>query len=301
MGRLKSQGKSFEISKWEVWEAFRQVKANQGAAGVDGQSVADFEADLKNNLFKIWNRMSSGTYFPPAVRAVEIPKQHGGGMRMLGHSYRRGQGRPDRGRPASGVRVEPVFYGDSCGYRPGRSALDAVRACRDRLVHVLGVHVPATRGAAQGRGHVYPVPARDQQGRLEEDQRTGPRLAAAPQGRLHLRRARLLHIRICGSREVRLLPATRPAVRTRRRPGRMEIGVAVHDQSVQPGQARQDHAVVAGRAAILRPAGISGHRQSQKQRNIIYPSLEVFQSDRGGYVFSTVPPSTRWSAVPGGC
>jgi hypothetical protein len=84
VGRLKSQGKSFEISKWEVWEAFRQVKANQGAAGVDGQSVADFEADLKNNLFKIWNRMSSGTYFPPAVRAVEIPKQHGGGTRMLG-------------------------------------------------------------------------------------------------------------------------------------------------------------------------------------------------------------------------
>jgi RNA-directed DNA polymerase len=84
MGKLKSQGKSFEISKQEVWEAFRQVKANQGAAGVDGQSVADFEADLKNNLFRIWNRMSSGTYFPPAVRAVEIPKQHGGGTRMLG-------------------------------------------------------------------------------------------------------------------------------------------------------------------------------------------------------------------------
>ena len=85
VGRLKSQGKSFEISKWEVWEAFRQVKANQGAAGVDGQSVADFEADLKNNLFKIWNRMSSGTYFPPPVKAVEIPKAHGAaGVRVLG-------------------------------------------------------------------------------------------------------------------------------------------------------------------------------------------------------------------------
>jgi RNA-directed DNA polymerase len=67
----------------EVWEA-RQVTANQGAAGVDGQSIADFEADPKNNLFKVWNRMSSGTYFPAAVRAVEIPKQHGGGTRMLG-------------------------------------------------------------------------------------------------------------------------------------------------------------------------------------------------------------------------
>ena len=79
MDALKSQGKPFDISKWEVWEAFRQVKANKGAAGVDGQSIADFEADLKNNLFRIWNRMSSGSYFPPAVRAVEIPKQHGGG------------------------------------------------------------------------------------------------------------------------------------------------------------------------------------------------------------------------------
>jgi RNA-directed DNA polymerase len=68
----------------EVWEAFRQVRANQGAAGVDGQSIADVEAYLKNNLFKVWNRMSSETYFPPAARAVEIPKQHGGGTRMLG-------------------------------------------------------------------------------------------------------------------------------------------------------------------------------------------------------------------------
>jgi RNA-directed DNA polymerase len=81
---LKLAGKPFEISKWEVWEAFREVKQNRGAAGVDGQSVAEFEADLQNNLYKIWNRMSSGSYFPPPVRAVEIPKQHGGGMRMLG-------------------------------------------------------------------------------------------------------------------------------------------------------------------------------------------------------------------------
>jgi RNA-directed DNA polymerase len=84
VNELKSCGKSFEISKWEVWEAFQKVKANQGAAGVDGVSIAEFEADLKNNLFKVWNRMSSGTWFPPAVRAVEIPKPHGGGSRMLG-------------------------------------------------------------------------------------------------------------------------------------------------------------------------------------------------------------------------
>ncbi|MEO3863052.1 hypothetical protein [Acrocarpospora sp. B8E8] len=84
MDKLKSQDKPFAISKRDVWEAFQEVRKNKGAAGVDGKSIEDFEADLKNNLYKIWNRMSSGTYFPPPVRAVEIPKQHGGGMRMLG-------------------------------------------------------------------------------------------------------------------------------------------------------------------------------------------------------------------------
>jgi hypothetical protein len=81
---LKSSGKSFEISKWEVWEAYRQVKANQGAPGVDGVTLEQFDADLKNQLYRIWNRMSSGTYFPPAVKAVQIPKSHGGGTRTLG-------------------------------------------------------------------------------------------------------------------------------------------------------------------------------------------------------------------------
>jgi RNA-directed DNA polymerase len=134
VGTLKSQGKSFEISKWEVWEAFRQVRANQGAAGVDGQSIADFEADLKNNLFKIWNRMSSGTYFPPAVRAVEIPKQHGGGMRMLGIPTVADRVAQTVVARHLGARVEPVFHEDSYGYRPGRSALDAAQACRDRCL-----------------------------------------------------------------------------------------------------------------------------------------------------------------------
>jgi retron-type reverse transcriptase len=76
-------GKPFGIPKRLVVQAWKQVKANGGAAGVDGQSIADFEADLKNNLYKVWNRMSSGTYFPPPVRAVEIPKA-GGGTRLLG-------------------------------------------------------------------------------------------------------------------------------------------------------------------------------------------------------------------------
>ncbi|MFG1711325.1 group II intron reverse transcriptase/maturase [Nonomuraea sp. M3C6] len=132
MDKLKSQGKPFDISKWEVWEAFQQVKRNKGAPGVDGQSIEDFEADLKNNLYKIWNRMSSGTYFPPPVRAVEIPKQHGGGTRMLGIPCvgdRVAQTVVARHLEA---RVEPVFHEDSYGYRPGKSALDAVERCRRR-------------------------------------------------------------------------------------------------------------------------------------------------------------------------
>ncbi len=71
------RAKPFDIPKWEVWEAYKRVRANQGVAGVDVQSIADFEADLSNNLYKLWNRLSSGSYFPPPVRRVEIPKDDG--------------------------------------------------------------------------------------------------------------------------------------------------------------------------------------------------------------------------------
>ena len=74
MDALKPSGKPFEITKWEVWEAYRQVKANRGAQGVDGVTLEEFDKDLKNNLYEIWNRMSSGSYFPPPVLAVEIPE-----------------------------------------------------------------------------------------------------------------------------------------------------------------------------------------------------------------------------------
>jgi RNA-directed DNA polymerase len=77
------RAKPFEIPKREVWEAYKRVKANQGAAGVDGQSIAEFEADLADNLYKLWNRMSSGSYFPPPVRRVELLKDDGG-TRPLG-------------------------------------------------------------------------------------------------------------------------------------------------------------------------------------------------------------------------
>ena len=83
MNTSLSEGKSFENSKREVWQAYERVKANKGAPGVDGVSLADFETDLKGNLYRVWNRMSSGSYFPPPVRAVPIPKPDGK-VRMLG-------------------------------------------------------------------------------------------------------------------------------------------------------------------------------------------------------------------------
>jgi RNA-directed DNA polymerase len=123
--------KPFDISKQMVWEAYQRVKANKGAAGVDGQSVGQFEQDLKDNLYRLWNRMSSGSYFPPPVKAVEIPKASGG-VRILGVPT-------VADRIAQTVvamylerLVEPIFHPDSYGYRPGRSALDAVARCRER-------------------------------------------------------------------------------------------------------------------------------------------------------------------------
>jgi len=127
----RSQVKPFDIPKSMVWEAYQRVKANKGAAGVDGQSVEQFEQDLRNNLYRLWNRMSSGSYFPPPVKAVEIPKASGG-VRILGIPT-------VADRIAQTVvamflerLVEPVFHPDSYGYRPGRSALDAVAVCRER-------------------------------------------------------------------------------------------------------------------------------------------------------------------------
>jgi RNA-directed DNA polymerase len=124
--------KSFEISKWVVWEAYRKVKSNRGAAGVDEESIAEFEADLKGNLFKLWNRMSSGTYFPPPVLAVEIPKADGKGVRVLGVPTVADRIAQTVVRLYLEPEVEPMFHPDSYGYRPGRSALDAVQACRRR-------------------------------------------------------------------------------------------------------------------------------------------------------------------------
>ena len=131
MSELKSAEKPFVISKWEVQEAYETVKANGGAPGVDGCSIEDFEADLRGNLYKIWNRMSSGSYFPPPVRAVEIPKASGG-VRVLGvPTVADRVAQTVVARRLEG-KVEPIFHPDSYGYRPARSALDAVGVCRAR-------------------------------------------------------------------------------------------------------------------------------------------------------------------------
>ena len=123
--------KPFDIAKRTIWEAYQRVKANRGAAGIDGETIAMFEQDLSRNLYKLWNRMSSGTYFPPPVKQVEIPKATGG-TRKLGVPTV-----ADRvGQTAVKLLIEPildaVFHADSYGYRPGKSAKQAVAITRQR-------------------------------------------------------------------------------------------------------------------------------------------------------------------------
>jgi len=126
-----SATKPFIIPKQLVVEAFKAVKANAGAAGVDRQSIEEFERELKDNLYKVWNRMSSGSYFPPPVKAVEIPKKNGG-MRILGVPTVSDRVAQMVVKLIFEPCVEPVFLPDSYGYRPGKSALDAVEITRKR-------------------------------------------------------------------------------------------------------------------------------------------------------------------------
>jgi len=125
------KAKPFVIPKQLVWDAYQRVKANRGAAGVDGESLAAFEQDLKGNLYKVWNRMSSGSYFPPPVRLVEIPKDDGG-TRPLGIPTVADRVAQTVVKMVLEPLVEPSFHPDSYGYRPGRSALDAVGVARQR-------------------------------------------------------------------------------------------------------------------------------------------------------------------------
>jgi RNA-directed DNA polymerase len=126
-----SEARPYSISKWEVWKAYEKVKANKGAAGVDEQSIKDFERKLKDNLYKIWNRMSSGSYFPPPVRSVKIDKD-GGGKRKLGIPTVSDRIAQMVVKSRLEPVVDPLFVPDSYGYRPGKSAHDAVGQARQR-------------------------------------------------------------------------------------------------------------------------------------------------------------------------
>lgn len=125
------KAKPFSISKTIVWEAYKRVKANAGAAGVDRQSIEAFEKDLTGNLYKLWNRMASGSYFPPPVRRVDIPKS-GGGTRSLGIPTVTDRIAQMVAKLVLEPEVEPCFHPDSYGYRPERSAIDAVGVARQR-------------------------------------------------------------------------------------------------------------------------------------------------------------------------
>jgi RNA-directed DNA polymerase len=125
------EAKPYQIPKRLVGEAYQRVKANRGAAGIDGETLAAFEKDLKGNLYKIWNRMSSGSYVPPPVRLVEIPKAHGG-TRPLGIPTVADRVAQTVTKMVLEPLVEPSFHPDSFAYRPSRSALDAVETARRR-------------------------------------------------------------------------------------------------------------------------------------------------------------------------
>jgi group II intron reverse transcriptase/maturase len=126
-----SSTKPFVIAKRAVWEAYQQVKANRGAAGIDEETSAMFEQGLSKNLYKLWNRMSSGSYFPPPVKQVEIPKAKGG-TRKLGIPTV-----SDRIAQTIVKRIiepvlDPISHPDSYGYRSGRSAKQAIAVTRKR-------------------------------------------------------------------------------------------------------------------------------------------------------------------------
>ena len=131
---ILEQTKPFNIPKQLFVEAYKLVKANAGAAGVDQQSLSDFERDLKDNLYKLWNRMSSGCYFPSPVKAVPIPKKSGG-ERILGVPTVGDRICQMVAKLTFGPLVEVCFLPDSYGYRPSKSALDAIRVTRRRCWH----------------------------------------------------------------------------------------------------------------------------------------------------------------------
>jgi RNA-directed DNA polymerase len=129
--QMHTTDKPFNITKKQVYEAYKAVKSNAGAAGVDKQTIEQFEGNLRNNLYKLWNRMSSGSYFPPPVRAVPIPKKTGG-QRILGVPTVADRIAQMVVKQLIEPDLDQIFLADSYGYRPKKSALDAVGVTRKR-------------------------------------------------------------------------------------------------------------------------------------------------------------------------
>ena len=126
-----NQAKPFPITKRQVWEAYKSVKANHGGAGVDEQSLGEFAEDLENNLYKLWNRLASGSWMPPPVKRVEIPKADGG-VRGLGVPTIADRIAQTVVKQALEPELEKLFHPDSYGYRPGKSAHQAIGQARER-------------------------------------------------------------------------------------------------------------------------------------------------------------------------
>ncbi|KJK25360.1 DNA polymerase [Burkholderiaceae bacterium 16] len=126
-----TSAKPYSIAKRTVWEAYQQVKANRGTAGIDDETIVEFERNLSGNLYKLWNRMSSGSYFPPPVKQVEIPKANGG-FRKLGIPTVSDRIAQTVAKLIIEPILDPMFHPDSYGYRPGRSAKQAVAVTRQR-------------------------------------------------------------------------------------------------------------------------------------------------------------------------
>lgn len=137
MTTISTTNKPFHITKKQVYEAYKAVKSNAGAAGVDGQTIEQFDADLKSNLYKHWNRMSSGSYFPPPVRAVSIPKKSGG-QRIWGVPTVADRVAQMVVKQLIEPDLDPIFLADSYGYRPRKSAHDAIGVTRARQHGALG-------------------------------------------------------------------------------------------------------------------------------------------------------------------
>jgi hypothetical protein len=193
------RARPFGIAKRVVWEAFKRVKANQGAAGVDGESIAEFERDLTNNPYKLWNRMSSGSYFPPPVRTVEIPKSDGG-KRALGIPTVSDRVAQMVVKMYPEPMVEPHSHQDSYGYRPGRSATQAVGVARQRCWRIDWVRDLDIKG-------FFDI----QQPSLFSHGNWPHTLWPVDRSRMN----REVHVRICEGVGVKLPRATRPMMQRR--------------------------------------------------------------------------------------